>query len=292
MRRVSWLVVAACVIAPAAGPWTGARAQEAEKDPETGWSNSTELSLVVTEGNSDTQTLGFKNDLRRRWSKALFSFKLGGINAENTTITRIAVGPDPLNFVVEESESTEKTAEQFYAEARYNRKIHERLFWFAGARWEANRPAGIDSRSLVFGGVGNIWYDKEKIKFTTDYSVTYTDQQDVVQVPGVDRSFAGARFTSLYDHKLTKTTTFTNEFTLDADLEETSNYRGNMINSVSVSISEKLALKASLQWLYENDPALEEILLFDMVGGTQIGTVFVPVEKLDTIFTTSLVINF
>jgi nuclear transport factor 2 (NTF2) superfamily protein len=45
-------------------------AQEAEAEKKTvGWFNSTDFSLVVTEGNSNTDTIGFKNTLTRKWEK-------------------------------------------------------------------------------------------------------------------------------------------------------------------------------------------------------------------------------
>ena len=43
------------------------------QEPDTadiGWSNATELSVVRTGGNADTQTFGFKNTLRRNWTRA------------------------------------------------------------------------------------------------------------------------------------------------------------------------------------------------------------------------------
>lgn len=56
-----------------------------------------------------------------------------------------------------------------------------------------------------------------------------------------------------------------------------------------------LALKVGLQWLYDNDPATRELDLYDRNpdnGGTNQGTVTEELDKLDSIFTTSLVINF
>ena len=119
-----WFVSFACLVLLCASALTPVLAE----DDEPGWSDSAELSYVVTDGNSNTTTLGFKNELRRRWTKALFTFKLEGINAENTNVTREAIGPDSMNFSVVETEETEKTAEQYFAELRYNRKITERFF--------------------------------------------------------------------------------------------------------------------------------------------------------------------
>ena len=62
-----------------------------------------------------------------------------------------------------------------------------------------------------------------------------------------------------------------------------------MTNSIAVGINSRLALKVSLQWLYNNFPALEEI---DLLGAEEGATVMARKEKLDTIFSTSLVISF
>ena len=52
-----------------------ARAQVAGK-ADVGWFNSTELSYVFTEGNSDTETLGFKNSVGKSWTGSHFELKL------------------------------------------------------------------------------------------------------------------------------------------------------------------------------------------------------------------------
>ena len=43
-------------------------------EPELGWSDQAELSYVLTAGNSESTTLGFKNELKRTWQAAIFSF--------------------------------------------------------------------------------------------------------------------------------------------------------------------------------------------------------------------------
>jgi hypothetical protein len=69
-----------------------------------------------------------------------------------------------------------------------------------------------------------------------------------------------------------------------------------MVNSVAVTMSDRLALKISLQWLYDNEPSFEAVPLFDMdpsiPGAVLLGQVPRQLDNLDTIFTTSLVINF
>ena len=57
-------------------------------------------------------------------------------------------------------------------------------------------------------------------------------------------------------------------------------------------MTDNLALKVSLQWLYEAEPAFQLVDLVPELGADPIGTVPWQYDKLDTVFTTSLVVNF
>jgi hypothetical protein len=268
----------------------------AEEEKKLGWSDVAEFSWVATSGNSETETIGFKNKLLRRWEHSAFELNVGGIQAENTTVTEIfAVGPDQNNFTVTRETETKKTAENYYLNGKYGKTITERFFWYAGAGWDRNEFAGIRNRYTGSGGVGNLWVDKEKVLWRTDYGVSYTDQQDVVKNPNVDETFAGIRISSTYKQQFGATTTYGNDTILDENLSDTEDFRANMTNWVTVGISDNLALKVSLQWLFDNLPSFEEIDFFlpgNMPPAARNGTVFVPLEDLDTIFMTSLVVNF
>ena len=61
---------------------------------------------------------------------------------------------------------------------------------------------------------------------------------------------------------------------------------------MAASISKALALKTSLRLLYAHLPADQAVPLFDLSGNATGLTVPVPLKRLDSIFTTSIVINF
>jgi len=258
----------------------------AADDKDEGWQDKAEFSYVATSGNTETNTLGFKNKLWRKWTNSAFELNAGGIRVETTTTTRFATGT-VTNYDVHESSSTDLTAESYFLNGRYDRKITEKFFWFAGAGWDRNTFAGIDNRYTGFGGVGNQWVDTEKVKFRTDYSLTYTKEDDVVSDPNFDDTFLGARFSWTYFHKFGENTTYGNDLVINENLDETSDWRGDMTNWVSVAMNSRLALKVSLQWLYDNDPSLE---LIDLLGTTQ--QVTAELDELDTVFTASVVVNF
>lgn len=280
------VLVGVAAVAPAFGDEAGG-----------GWKDSAELSFVATDGNSETSTFGFKNKLWREWDRSSFTVKAGAVRSESTDVDRTqAIAPDPGNlssFFVIEERTTRTTADSAFLNGRYDRTIRDGLFWFAGAGWDRNRPAGINDRFNGFGGVGNVWVDTETVKFNTDYSVTFTSQDDVTEAPGVEDNFVGARFAWTYWHRFTDTTTYGNDFVLDENLKETSDLRADMTNWLQVSINKRVALKVGLQWLFDNEPSFEEVPLFAGTPPAPTGTtVFVELDELDSIFTTSLVIDF
>ncbi|OLC54135.1 MAG: hypothetical protein AUH92_04620 [Acidobacteria bacterium 13_1_40CM_4_69_4] len=264
-----------------------------EKPADDRWKDTAEFSYVVTAGNSETSTLGFKDKLVRKWDRSGFELNAGGVRAEATTKTRTAIGTS-TDFSIDEESATALTAESYFLNGRYNRKLSDHFFWFVGAGWDRNRFAGVQNRSVGVAGVGNVWIDEERTKFRTDYSATYTEEKDVTENPNFKATFSGLRVSSSLQRKIGENAAFTDDLILDENLDDTSDYRANMTNSLAVAMSGRLALKVSLQWLYDHEPAIQEIDLLDAPPpvGVKIGTVLARLDDLDTIFTASLVVNF
>lgn len=269
------------LVAPAA-----LQAQDDEED--LGWHDTAELTFVLTEGNASSTTFGFKNALEHVWPNAKFRFGAGGIRVESTTFDRTAVG-DPDDFRVEEIEDSEVTAESYYLRTRYDRDISEALFWYAGTGWSRNTFAGIDSRVVTVGGLGNTWYESEVSAFRTDYGLTYTSQDNV---DGSSTNFGGVRVSWEYWRDVTDNTRFESVLIVDENFDESSDLRADLLSALAVAMNQHLSLKVSYQVLFDNDPSLEAIPLF-AVGGDPTGVdVLTPLDELDTIFTIGLVIGF
>jgi putative salt-induced outer membrane protein YdiY len=252
-----------------------------------GWSNTAEFSYVVAAGNAKTATLGFSNKLVRDWERTAFELRLSGIRSESTTLSRRVTASGTPPVVVTDSE-TQLTAERYGIGARVNRQISDAFFFYGGAEWKRNRFAGIDNQYIVAGGIGNTWFDREGLKFRTEYAATYTSQEDLL---AETETFAGARLSWEYQNQLTENTTYTNELVLDQNLDETKDFRADMVNSLQVAMSSSLALKVGLQLLYDNRPSF---VAAEDPGGllTPGQTALVELDNLDTIFTVSLVVNF
>lgn len=285
-RALAPVLVAVCVLAAPA-----LVAEDGER--ELGWFDKAELGFVATGGNTETETFAFSNTLDRVWESSKFTFKAGGLRAEQTSDAGTYAFGAPGMFDVVELDVTEKTAEAYYANGRYEHDFSARTFWFVGAGWERDRFSGIDDRWTAGGGVGNTWIDDGDVLFKTDYAVTYTDETPTTPDPTVDDSYLGARFSWEYENQLTETTTYENDLVVNLNVDESEDWRASMLNAISVAMTKKLALKVSLLVKYDNLPALETIALYDTVTQDNLlGTVAVPLDETDTLFTASLVVNF
>jgi putative salt-induced outer membrane protein YdiY len=253
------------------------------------WENATELSFVSTGGNASSTTFGVKASLIGTGEPNTFKLELGGIRASSDLTTRRAVGT-PGSFTVTETTESDLTAASYFARARYDRAFNV-AFAFGGAGWDRNTFAGVENRYQVVTGVGRMWIDGESGRFKTDIGGTYTIQRDVQPRPGADDEFFGFRGSVEARRRLTATADYTSNLVVDQNLETSRDLRADWINSVAVSISEGLALKTSLQLLYDAQPANIPVPLFDG-GGAQIGTVSARGEEIDSVMTLTLVVRF
>jgi len=278
-------VLAALVIGTGVGS-TGIHAQDA---PSFVWANSTELSFVSAGGNSSSSTLEFKSNFTGSGERNTFTFDFGGIRGESTFRSLTATGTEQ-DFSVTETKTSELTVENYFARGQYERSFGQ-IFGFGGAGWDRNTFAGVQNRYALVVGAGSVWTDTETGRLKTDLGATYTIQKDVTPAPGAEDGFAGLRLTVDAMRQLTESTEFRSELIVDENLADTEDLRANWINSFSVSMSDRLALKASLRLLFDNQPSLLPVPLFDN-GGVPSGVdVLTPGEELDTVVTLTLVIS-
>jgi putative salt-induced outer membrane protein YdiY len=256
----------------------------AQEETAGGWSDVAEVTFVLTAGNASSSTFGLKNTAERMWEKSSFKLSFGAVRTESGITTRIASGT-PENFTVSESTDSEVTAENYFVKSRLDRSLTEAAFIFGGADWDRNTFAGIQNRYGLVSGAGKAWFEEETRRLKTDLGLTYTIQEDVVEDPDGDDSFLGLRGSYDYFRSLTENTDLTSVLVVDQNLEATEDLRADWTNSLAVAMSERLALKTSLQLLYDKDPALTAVPL----GDTEVLT---PLGKVDTVFTVAIVANF
>lgn len=301
-------------------------AQEKPKEPpKLGWSNSTDLSLVLAAGNSAAQAWGFSDQLRRVWNNARFEFEVNVVRSDTSDDRFFMVAPglefpvggapvNPSTSLIEPDPTLDVAT--YLIRSIYERSITPRFFWNVGGSWDRNDDAGILGRYITFAGVGHKWVDHGRRRFATSYGVGYTDREEEEPDPEKDRRFGGARLGWDYMEQFAAGAMFDHRFQANVNLSDSSDYSINTNSALTVSIVSHVSLKASLQWLYENEPALEsdlDVIAFVEVsnpdgipgsgderlrtlssGGSKlvIGSADARKDGLDTIFKTALVIKF
>jgi hypothetical protein len=289
-KRTRWQRIASlCIVLATASAGVG-RAQD-EPERKLGWSDTAELSFVVSGGNAEANTLGLRNSLSRTWERSIITIDASALRASTGTISRLAVGSSVNDFAVRKESTSAVTAENYLLRGRYDRNVTDRLFWFVGAGWDRNVFTGIQNRFEGIGGVGNTWFENDDRAFKTTYGLSIVNQEDVVSNPEVDSTFMAAQLSSDYRRTMGGAS-YANLIIVNQNLQATGDLRFDMVNSFSVSLVERLALKLTHQLLFDNQPSLVAIPLVRVDGTALESTVLVPLDKVDTIFTLAVVIDF
>ncbi|WP_419163823.1 DUF481 domain-containing protein [Candidatus Palauibacter sp.] len=282
------VVVTLLFAASLAAPLSASVVQD---EPDSSWSYNAELSLLFTSGNSTVRTFGVGGGARREWGSGELSFLAGGLRTESGTTQRIAVGTED-HFTVTDYSDPKPTAENYFLRGEFERSFSDHVHLTTGAGWERNTFAGFESRLSLVGGIGNMWIETETTRLETDYGITFTAQNDVVDDPDKSASFGGVRVSTSFRRQLTQTADFESTLTLDENLTDGTDLRADLANSLAVDINHLLAVKTGLRLVWDNVPALTRAPL-EQPAGTPTGqTVLVPRHKLDSTLTIALVANF
>jgi putative salt-induced outer membrane protein YdiY len=263
-------------------------ADEPKKGLLGAWKDTAELSYVVTGGNSSTSTFSVGNTLKRTWNKNALTIKAFALSSHATTITRTAQGTQ-TDYTLIEQKQTSLVAENVALSGLYSHSLSKKVILLFGLGWDRNRFAGVAGRVIMTAGTGYAWVETKQTILKTDGGLTYTWRKYFSQSAA---SFGGFRGIVTFEQKIIETSSFTSQFIFDENLKRMVDWRYDWTNSLTASIAKALALKTSLRLLYAHLPANQAVPLIDPNGVPTGLTVPVPLKRLDTIFTTSVVINF
>jgi len=231
----------------------------AADEEKRSWTNETELSGVWTSGNSETSTLGLRNDFGRTVEKNKFSAKTGGVHAKS--------GDDV-------------TVEQYYLNLNLDHMFTEKAYWYASAGWKRDEIAGVTNNSTLGTGVGKHWLDTDKRKFSTDIGLGYIFRDYVIEPPDFEDGFATVQFGLKHFQQVTDSSAYKQELELNQSLEGEKGMEVVWEHGFTVTVSKLVALKIGYRLDYNSEPAFKDATLTEKL------------DDLDTTFTTSLVINF
>ncbi len=263
-------------------------------EPLSGFYDTADLSLVITGGNSSTTTFGLSNLAEYYWEKSSLRFRFGGLSTDSRPPEdRTAVQTGDGGFEVVEPDK-QKTAENYFANLRYDYSLSDRVYAFTIGGWERNPFAGFNDRWQAALGVGWVALDKERTKLDVDVAGTWTSENPVL---GGTNDFGGVRLAYAFEQHVTEKTLFLSTLVLDQNLKNTDDLRADWFNAIEVSITDLIFLRTSYRIMWRNDPLYETLPLFDASGNPVVdgggNQVEVPsqLNSTDTYFVTSLVLK-
>ena len=249
---------------------------------------------VATSGNSSTRSFGGKLRLDRNWLRTFFFVEGGGVyqGAEEGAI--FAIGT-PASYEIVDDRETVTKAEKYFLETGFERRVTEKFFWTIGGGWRRDIFAGVEHQVSARGGVGYVDVSPRS-EFKAAALATYTDQNDVVEDPTLENPFFGGRLTFDYLKKFGEgdRSQFKTFLAVDQNFQTSDDTRVLWENTLTVTMTARLALQLGYVLNWRNLPAFEEIDVFSLrpPDGVSTGTVLRRLGKLDQTFTASLVINW
>lgn len=218
---------------------------------ENEWTTRMELSYVSTSGNTSTQTLSGKLDMEGLKGKTRFFLKSACLASKN-----------------EEKE----VANKWTSEIRVERIFSGRFFGFIGLNYLRDRFAGFKYRLNIGPGLGIdiVKYEKHMLKCLVS-STYYWETYSVESVES--DQFISAKFGLNYEWIIRQNVSYKASCNYAMSLENSSKYYLFGETSLSVSISDNLAIGISYLVNFQN-----------LVPDPEIG-------KTDTSFLTSFIIT-
>ncbi|MBD3868021.1 MAG: DUF481 domain-containing protein [Acidobacteria bacterium] len=245
---------------------------------EKSWSNTTELSLVNTTGNSETSNFAITNKYATAIGKGTFNLDFDALRTETTTRVVQNIGG-----VLVVDETTAVSAEAYKLNGQYNRPITERLNWYARAGWYRDEFAGIDNSYAAGAGIGYVFFTDDSHTLKGEIGLGYVQEKFI---DGTDTDFAELRGFLAYHRELSPTSKLFSELEILENLDETSDVRANGLIGVSANLSNRIALAVSYALKYDAEPPT--LTLVD----AGFPDVLFEFDDLDTTLKASLVINF
>lgn len=195
-----------------------------------GLKNETEVSLIKTGGNSDTETYGLKSKGEYNFGKHVIA--LAGY----------------YNFSQTDSITSK---ENWSLGAKYDQVFLEKLGVYLGEVVEGDRFKGISRRYNTDLGLSYVFIKNDKSNFKAETGYRYTIDKNTL---GIKENYSKLRLFAEYDRQLTSTLKFKYWFEFLPNISESEAYSLSMEPSAEVVLAKELFFKVSYEWKYENLP--------------------------------------
>lgn len=253
------------------------------------WKKTLELSYVVTGGNTVTSSFSLGSTLLKTPNERdSYLLKTFFLRTHSTTINQKAVGSED-NFSLIEDKTRKLTAENYLIQAQYDHRPTGRLLTNLGFSWDRNKLAGVEGRALGTAGAGVILADSDSTKMKMSAGLSFTIRKYSGQSVS---SFLGFQYAFSWKQKLLDNSSLETGFVFDDNIKHLGDWHYDWETSLMAPLTKSLALKASVRVMKNNRPPEAEVPLYGPDNVDTGLTVLVPRQKVDTFFTTTIVLNF
>jgi putative salt-induced outer membrane protein len=202
------------------------------------WQAKAEAGLVMSHGNTETESANAKVDVSREFVKWKHLAGLTGVYA---------------------SDEIGATGQRWEARAQTEYKFTPKGFWFGSGRYEEDRFSGIAYQATYGTGIGYRFFDSDITKLSAQigggYKVSESratiDDDGVTFIPSERTEEAIAQASVNYEHTLTETTKIVDKLLVESGADNT--FTQNDL-SVQVKILGSLALAAGYAVRYNSNP--------------------------------------
>lgn len=215
MRKLFILLVIMCFAAPLSAA------------EEAGWSGKGEFGLVMTSGNSDTQSVNLGLGFEKETEKWHHKFAASALNAETDDT---------------------KTANRFDLEWQSDYKLTEDSYVLGSVRYSDDDFSAFSKSIAAVLGYGRKILDNETHKFNGEIGLGVREDTDAIT--GQSNSEAIISGVLDYSWAISESTAFTNRLLVESGSDNT--YVEND-TALSVSINDRLALKVGLNIRHNTD---------------------------------------
>jgi putative salt-induced outer membrane protein len=205
------------------------------------WTGKGEAGLVVANGNSDTKSGNVKVDLATTAGQWKHAFGAAAIYASADDLT---------------------TGQRWEVFEQSDYNFSTKSFWFGAARYEHDRFSGFEYQTIASTGLGRLFFDTERTKFTGTAGVgykffetsdTFDDTGTVLLQQGETGDEVVFRGTLDFSHALTDTTKLLDKLLVESGADNT--FVQNDLG-IQVKINAVLALAAAYSVRHNTDPPL------------------------------------
>ncbi len=208
------------------------------------YTSETSLSLVLVKGNNDYLSFSLDTEQNLNILKHRIGFKGRFITARAKDRGRSDI---------------------HYAHLKYDHRIRSRSWLLGYLRYESNKQAGNNFRLAISGGGGITWLKGARSEFLSELAVGWNNEESTKRVnmdnvgntvwqKTITSSFVSTILNNKLILNVTETARVVFRGTMFVNAEYWDDYRLSGYGAIYAAISPKLALKTSLEILYENIP--------------------------------------